>query len=983
MLPSAALAPVSAAIGAAGAAYRISASAGGWRARDPAQRLGERFGTEGARDPAPGVQLDAPGVQLGLSVRAAGYGPSLRALGAAAPRVSANRVLYRRGGLDEWYVNGPLGVEQGFTLPQAPAGRHAGPLTIAMKLSGDTRPHLEAGRRSIVLRGAGGASLRYGALLATGAHGRRLRSWLELDGRTILLRVDTSGARYPLRIDPLIQQAALHGGIESEGERFGYNVALSADGDTALVGTRAAAGGVWVFTRSGSEWTQQGQPLKIEEEEDGKEECEETGECGFERSVALSADGNTALIGGPYDHDGRGAAWVFTRSGSTWSQQGVELTGGEQEQGNARFGRSVALSGEGDTALVGASKNDEGRGAVWVFTRSGSTWAQPGYMLTGGEQEMPEGHFGHGVALSADGETALVGAPGDTEYRGAAWVFTRSGATWPQQGAILTGGEEEIGAGRFGSSVALSAFGNTALIGARTDHEGLGAAWVLTRSGSTWTPQGPKLGGEGEAGEGQFGAKVALSADGEVALISAPDDARAGAAWLFTRPGAAWSQQGAKIAGVEGDGFGASVALSSDGTTALIGGPSADASAGAAWVFQNTSVPPPTVASISAESGPSEGGTRVTITGSGFLTGATVEIGGEASSVEVLSETELTAVTPAHAAGSEEVVVKDADGVSAGGPDYTYLEGKPPPAPAPTVASIKPESGSSEGGTRVTITGSGFLTGATVEIGGEASSVEVLSETELTAVTPAHAAGSEEVVVDDADGISTGGPDYTYEEPTITPLTAVSSGTPSGGGNSPAGGGVLSNVVIALPAPQLGLTGNLAPVSGEVLVKLPGSSSFTLLTGLRQVPFGTIINATHGKVRVTTVGPNGRLQVMTYYGGEFELTQGRSGLVVARLLGGNFSVCPTARERSHLARASSTRASGKHVVRKLWSEGHGKYSTKGNYASGAVLGTRWLTEDLCDGTLIHVVTDRVRVTNLVNHRHVTVTAGHSYFAKAP
>ncbi|HTU78379.1 MAG TPA: IPT/TIG domain-containing protein [Solirubrobacteraceae bacterium] len=893
MLPSAALAPVSAAIGAAGAAYRISASAGGWRARDPAQRLGERFGTEGARDPAPGVQLDAPGVQLGLSVRAAGYGPSLRALGAAAPRVSANRVLYRRGGLDEWYVNGPLGVEQGFTLPQAPAGRHAGPLTIAMKLSGDTRPHLEAGRRSIVLRGAGGASLRYGALLATGAHGRRLRSWLELDGRTILLRVDTSGARYPLRIDPLIQQAALHGGIESEGERFGYNVALSADGDTALVGTRAAAGGVWVFTRSGSEWTQQGQPLKIEEEEDGKEECEETGECGFERSVALSADGNTALIGGPYDHDGRGAAWVFTRSGSTWSQQGVELTGGEQEQGNARFGRSVALSGEGDTALVGASKNDEGRGAVWVFTRSGSTWAQPGYMLTGGEQEMPEGHFGHGVALSADGETALVGAPGDTEYRGAAWVFTRSGATWPQQGAILTGGEEEIGAGRFGSSVALSAFGNTALIGARTDHEGLGAAWVLTRSGSTWTPQGPKLGGEGEAGEGQFGAKVALSADGEVALISAPDDARAGAAWLFTRPGAAWSQQGAKIAGVEGDGFGASVALSSDGTTALIGGPSADASAGAAWVFQNTSVPPPTVASISAESGPSEGGTRVTITGSGFLTGATVEIGGEASSVEVLSETELTAVTPAHAAGSEEVVV------------------------------------------------------------------------------------------DDADGISTGGPDYTYEEPTITPLTAVSSGTPSGGGNSPAGGGVLSNVVIALPAPQLGLTGNLAPVSGEVLVKLPGSSSFTLLTGLRQVPFGTIINATHGKVRVTTVGPNGRLQVMTYYGGEFELTQGRSGLVVARLLGGNFSVCPTARERSHLARASSTRASGKHVVRKLWSEGHGKYSTKGNYASGAVLGTRWLTEDLCDGTLIHVVTDRVRVTNLVNHRHVTVTAGHSYFAKAP
>ena len=70
-------------------------------------------------------------------------------------------------------------------------------------------------------------------------------------------------------------------------------------------------------------------------------------------------------------------------------------------------------------------------------------------------------------------------------------------------------------------------------------------------------------------------------------------------------------------------------------------------------------------------------------------------------------------------------------------------------------------------------------------------------------------------------------------------------------------------------------------------------------------------------------------------------------------------------------------------MRKLWSEGHGHYSTKGNYAAGAVLGTRWLTEDLCQGTLIRVVTDRVAVTNLVNHHHVTVSAGHSYFAKAP
>ena len=100
-------------------------------------------------------------------------------------------------------------------------------------------------------------------------------------------------------------------------------------------------------------------------------------------------------------------------------------------------------------------------------------------------------------------------------------------------------------------------------------------------------------------------------------------------------------------------------------------------------------------------------------------------------------------------------------------------------------------------------------------------------------------------------------------------------------------------------------------------------------------------------------------------------------------MGGDFSVCPTARERAHSTRAVISRASKKHTVRKLWAEGHGSYSTKGNYAAGAVLGTRWLTADLCGGTLIKVSTDRVRITNLLTHKKITVKAGHSYLAKAP
>lgn len=208
---------------------------------------------------------------------------------------------------------------------------------------------------------------------------------------------------------------------------------------------------------------------------------------------------------------------------------------------------------------------------------------------------------------------------------------------------------------------------------------------------------------------------------------------------------------------------------------------------------------------------------------------------------------------------------------------------------------------------------------------------------------------------------------------------------------APAGKSELGPPVVvistAVPPPVLARTGNVAPVSGKVLVKVPGSKQFVPLSSLRQIPFGSVIDATNGKVSVTAALPGGKTQTGQYFGGEFILRQERNGLVVAELTGGNFSVCPTKRERAHIARVESVQAyaaaSGKHVVRKLWANAHGKFSTKGNYAAGAVQGTEWLTEDLCEGTLIRVTRDKVAVTNLVNHRHVVVKTGHKYLAKAP
>ena len=203
-----------------------------------------------------------------------------------------------------------------------------------------------------------------------------------------------------------------------------------------------------------------------------------TGESAVGYAVSLSADGGTALLGGPYDNALVGGAWVFTRAGETWSQQGGELTG-SGETGPGFFGVSVSLAGDGGTALIGADADDSA-GAVFTFARSGGTWSQQGPKITG-DGATDGALFGFDVALAGDGSSALVGALRDGDGDGAAWQFARSGTSWVQQGGKLTG-SGEVGSGGFGTAVALSATGDTALVGGSSDDDNTGAAWVLVAS---------------------------------------------------------------------------------------------------------------------------------------------------------------------------------------------------------------------------------------------------------------------------------------------------------------------------------------------------------------------------------------------------------------------------------------------------------------------------------------------------------------------
>ncbi len=360
----------------------------------------------------------------------------------------------------------------------------------------------------------------------------------------------------------------------------GQSVSLSADGSTALVGgsyDNTYAGAAWVWTRSGGVWTQQGVKLV------GAGAVESAGQG---KSVSLSADGNTALVGGPEDNSGVGAVWVWTRSGETWTQQGAKLTG-TGAVGAAWQGRSVSLSADGNTALVGGAQDNGFTGAAWVWTRSGGVWTQQGGKLAG-DDAVGAAHQGQSVSLSADGSTALVGGSLDNGGAGAAWIWTRSGGVWTQQGAKLAGGDA-AGAANQGESVSLSADGNTALVGGTEDNGSAGAAWVWTRSGETWTQQGPKLVGTGAVGNAYRGVSVSLSADGNMALVGGyADNVGDGAVWAWTRSGGVWTQQGAKLVGTGSAGSayqGGSVSLSAGGSTALVGGFVDNVEAGAAWVF--------------------------------------------------------------------------------------------------------------------------------------------------------------------------------------------------------------------------------------------------------------------------------------------------------------------------------------------------------------------------------------------------------------
>ena len=351
-----------------------------------------------------------------------------------------------------------------------------------------------------------------------------------------------------------VEQQKIVPNVRESGFRFGWSVSIS--GDYVIVGTAstdgADAGEAYIFKRSGTTWTQEYKLVA----------SDASGDDQFGTSVSISGD--YAIVGASYEDlsgsDGAGAAYIFKRSGVTWTEETKVVA--SDRAGGDKFGKSVSISG--DYAIVGSHNEDHdvtggnvlsNAGSAYIFKRSAatSTWTQETKIVAsdraGGDQ------FGWSVSIS--GDYAIVGSVYEDHdvtggnvlsNAGSAYVFKRSGTTWTQETKIVA--SDRAGSDYFGASVSIS--GDYAIVGSHyEDHDfsganymsAAGSAYIFKRSGTTWT-QTSKISASDRGGSDYFGYSVSISGNRSIVgayghdydLNGANFVSQTGACYLFERP---------------------------------------------------------------------------------------------------------------------------------------------------------------------------------------------------------------------------------------------------------------------------------------------------------------------------------------------------------------------------------------------------------------------------------------------------------------
>ncbi len=555
-------------------------------AANPSQQLRAWFSRDGV-EVASGRAPRADGEEWSVALRleAAGRGEALAAQNGGVVEGAGNGVTVTAtgGALQQWFVNGQDGLKHGVTLFQKPAGGD-GPAVLRFRLEGNLVGALQEDGQSVLFEQPGrGVVLEYKGIHAWDSHGVPLPARMKTGEATLDLIVEDVGAAYPVTIDPLFalaEQRLAEVRLNEGSARLGYSLAV--EGDTAIAGAFYGAvagssgrGAAYIFVRSGNSWHQQ-----------AKIGVPDSNNTNFGRAVALS--GNTAVIatiGGIYDN---GPVYVYVRQGTVWTQE-ARLVGDATGTWNPA---GVALSG--DTLAMGMKADfisPQPAGRIQIYARSGGVWSQQA-TLTASDGTLYN-RMGEAVALS--GNTIVSGAayddPGGRTNAGSAYVFVRNGTVWSEQAKLIAGDSTSLD--QFGAACAVE--GDTAVVGAWLDDLGTqtdaGSAYVFVRNGTTWSQQAKLTTGDGLAGD-VFGSAVSVS--GNTVAAGAPGDdttnlANAGSAYVFVRNGTAWSQQQklTSASAAAEDSFGS--AVSASGETILAGAPSVsigtDADIGAAFAF--------------------------------------------------------------------------------------------------------------------------------------------------------------------------------------------------------------------------------------------------------------------------------------------------------------------------------------------------------------------------------------------------------------
>jgi hypothetical protein len=556
---------------------------------------------------------EAGGWTWGLEFKRYGFsGSEIDLPTTAIARHAGQRVEYDwNPEIQEWFLNDARGIEQGWTIRSRPPGAAGGgPLRLFLSVRGALTATVSADSGdSRFLDEHGVSVIDFGGLKAWDADGCALPVRFEVPASghgDLAIALEEGGARYPITVDPVAQQAYFKASNPERLDRFGWTASIcgptlaigAPHEDSSAIGINGNqgdnslldSGAVYVFARDGTGWAQQ---AYVKASNPGTEDyfgwsvavCGDTlvVGAGYEDSGATGVNGNQ----GDNSADRAGAAYVFVREGSTWSQQAYLKPA--NTLADHRFGWSLAISG--DTLVVGATgdrsnatgvNGDDANsdapysGAAYVFVREGSAWSQQAYLKASNTEQYDL--FGCQVAIS--GDTIVVGAQEedgaasgvngdqhtDPAYEaGAAYVFVREGSTWSQQ-AYLKASNTDPG-DSFGAAVAIS--GDTVAVGAggeRSNATGVngnqsdnsldyaGAVYLFVRDGTTWSQQAYLKASNTQA-EDMF-ARVAIAGDTLVVSADAEDSAatgidgdendntqtEAGAAYVFTRLGTLWTQ---------------------------------------------------------------------------------------------------------------------------------------------------------------------------------------------------------------------------------------------------------------------------------------------------------------------------------------------------------------------------------------------------------------------------------------------------------